>query len=249
MDLQDKKFVSYIESRIQTNNELYARFHLGNFASGQALTIANALRRTLLSEIPAFIITKVQIEGIRHEFDSIPDIQENILDVLLNIKQIRLVSTQANWLNLDTPKNKLKAYINFFGPGVITAKNIEFPSSIAPVYQDLFIATASNTGTFKATLLIEYIDPTNMNFLNSNLTQETSNELDLQNVPKPVKQVNYSIQKSSINPAAEYISLELWTDGSIYPDKALSYALEQLTKLFYDFTSLTNSLEPYSINN
>ena len=67
-----KKFVSYIESRIEDNNTLYARFHLGTFVGGQALTIANALRRTLLSEIPAFIITRVESDGVNHEFATLP---------------------------------------------------------------------------------------------------------------------------------------------------------------------------------
>ena len=69
MVVNNNKFVSSIESRVQANNELYGRFHIGSFGIGQALTIANALRRSLLSNIPAFIITKVEIENVRHEFD------------------------------------------------------------------------------------------------------------------------------------------------------------------------------------
>jgi DNA-directed RNA polymerase subunit alpha len=239
----NKTFVSYIESRIEPNNELYARFHLGSFAAGQSLTIANALRRTLLSEIPAFIITKVNIEGVRHEFDSINDIQENILDVILNIKNISLTSQKLN-TGKDFVQNKeFKAYINFSGPGQITANDIEFPADICPVFGNQYIATCTNTGIFKATLTIKFIDPIEIVFQNQKETSLNQYELVLHSIPKPIRQVNYTIQKTSINPNTEYISFEVWTDGSIYPDKALELALEKLTTIFYSFTNLSKQLD------
>ena len=89
---EPKKFVSYIESRIEDNNNLYARFHLGSFIGGQALTIANALRRTLLAEIPAFVITRIEIDGVNHEFATLPGIEESILNIVLNLKKILKLS-------------------------------------------------------------------------------------------------------------------------------------------------------------
>ena len=159
MVVKNNKFVSSIESRVQANNELYGRFHLGCFGIGQALTIANALRRTLLSDIPAFIITKVEIEDVRHEFDSIEAIQENILDVLLNLKKLTLTSTDSKSIDNHLNDKQYTAYINFSGPGVITANDIHFPNDIIPVYKDTYIATCSNTGTFNAKLTIEFADP------------------------------------------------------------------------------------------
>ena len=244
MVVKNNKFVSSIESRVQANNELYGRFHLGCFGIGQALTIANALRRTLLSDIPAFIITKVEIDDVRHEFDSIEAIQENILDVLLNLKKLTLTSTDSKLI--DTPLNEKQytAYINFSGPGVITANDIHFPNDIIPVYKDTYIATCSNTGTFNAKLTIEFADP----YCLDKPKTQNSNELNLQTVPKPVKQVNYTIQKLSNFPDQEYISLEIWTDGSIEPDMALRYVLEKLTKLFFNFANLANDMDLVLIN-
>ena len=77
---------------------------------------------------------------------------------------------------------------------------------------------------------------------------QNSNELNLQTVPKPVKQVNYTIQKLSNFPDQEYISLEIWTDGSIEPDIALRYVLEKLTKLFFNFANLANKMDLVLIN-
>ena len=244
MVVKNNKFVSSIESRVQANNELYGRFHLGCFGIGQALTIANALRRTLLSDIPAFIITKVEIEDVRHEFDSIEAIQENILDVLLNLKKLTLTSTDSKSIDNHLNDKQYTAYINFSGPGVITANDIHFPNDIIPVYKDTYIATCSNTGTFNAKLTIEFADPYGLD----KPEKQNSNELILKTVPKPVKQVNYTIQKLSNFPDQEYISLEIWTDGSIEPNMALKYVLEKLTKLFFNFANLTNDMDLVLLN-
>jgi DNA-directed RNA polymerase subunit alpha len=239
MVVNNNKFVSSIESRVQSNNELYGRFHLGCFGIGQALTIANALRRTLLSDIPAFIITKVEIDDVRHEFDSIEAIQENVLDVLLNLKKLTLTSTDSNLIDSGLNGSQYNAYINFSGPGIITANDIYFPNPIVPIYKDTYIATCSNTGTFNAKLTIEYVDP----YAVSKNEKQNNKELSLNTVPKPVKQVNYTIQKLSNFPDQEYISLEIWTDGSIEPDTALKYVLEKLTKLFFNFANLANNMD------
>ena len=239
MVVNNNKFVSSIESRVQSNNELYGRFHLGCFGIGQALTIANALRRTLLSDIPAFIITKVEIDDVRHEFDSIEAIQENVLDVLLNLKKLTLTSTDSNLIDSCLNGSQYNAYINFSGPGIITANDIHFPNHIVPIYKDTYIATCSNTGTFNAKLTIEYVDP----YAVSKNEKQNNKELSLNTVPKPVKQVNYTIQKLSNFPDQEYISLEIWTDGSIEPDMALKYVLEKLTKLFFNFANLANDMD------
>lgn len=244
MVVKNNKFVSSIESRVQENNELYGRFHLGCFGIGQALTIANALRRTLLSDIPAFIITKVEIDDVRHEFDSIEAIQENILDVLLNLKKLTLTSTDSNLIDSCLNGSQYNAYINFSGPGIITANDIHFPNPIVPIYKDTYIATCSNTGTFNAKLTIEYVDP----YAVSKNEKQNNKELSLNTVPKPVKQVNYTIQKLSNFPDQEYISLEIWTDGSIEPDIALRYVLEKLTKLFFNFANLANKMDLVLIN-
>jgi DNA-directed RNA polymerase subunit alpha len=248
MFVNKNKFVSSIESRVQENNELYGRFHLGSFGIGQALTIANALRRTLLSDIPAFVITKVEIDDVRHEFDSIDAIQENILDVLLNLKKLTLTSLDLNLNNEFSPKKEYNAYINFEGPGIITANDINFPSPIIPVYKDSYIATCSNTGKFNAKLTIEFVDPYNSIQTENKLLIQNNNELILNSVPKPVKQVNYTIQKLSTFPDKEYISLEIWTDGSIDPNTALKYVLEKLTKTFFSFSNLANNMESILIN-
>jgi len=227
-----QKFVSYIESRIEENNNLYARFHLGNFVGGQALTIANALRRTLLAEIPAFIITSIEIEGVNHEFATLPGIYESILNIVLNLKKMVLVGQNLNLFS--PPIQEFKASLDASGPRIVTAKDIKFPLELAPLVPDHHIATLSSTGDLKLTLTIEYVDP--LNYKKKNNLNIFSQELILDTIPKPIKQVNFGIHKMPTETNEEYISFEIWTDGSISPKEALGYALEKLTRIFYDFT-------------
>ena len=138
MPNQEDKFVSYIESRIQDNGELYARFHLGTFVEGQALTIANALRRTLLSEIPGFVVTSVDIDNASHEFSTLLGIHESVLNILLNLKRMAVMSRSEKSFNYFSvsPPYQFNAHINLSGPGTVTAANIKFPPELTPVFPD-----------------------------------------------------------------------------------------------------------------
>lgn len=229
-----KKFVSYIESRIEENNNLYARFHLGSFVGGQALTIANALRRTLLAEIPAFVITRVEIDGVNHEFATLPGIHESILNIVLNLKGMVLLGQN---LNLFSPSmQEFTAALDVRGPQIVTANDIKFPSELSPLVPSHHIAILNSTGELKLNLTIQYVDPLKFKAESKENLNTFSPELILDTIPKPVKQVNFGIHQMPIKGNDEYISFEIWTDGSISPKEALGYALEKLTRIFYDFT-------------
>lgn len=237
MNHQTNNFISCLDSKIQQNNEFYARFHLGKFRNGQALTVANSLRRTLLSEIPAFVITNVHIQGVNHEFSTVPGVQENILTILLNLKSLVLVPNKKQiCFNLF---KEFTATLNVRGPKKILASDINFPLGISPVNPYFHIASLNSTGEFNLSLKIQYIDPTKLTEINLNKSQTSSseNELILDTSPKPIKQVNFGIHTIAVN--SEYISLEIWTNGSITPQQALEYSLEKLTGLFYNFTNLS----------
>lgn len=255
---QHSKFVSSIESRLQENGELYGRFHLGTFVEGQALTVANALRRTLLSEIPGFVVTDVQIEGANHEFATLPGIHESVLNILLNIKRMAITARCSELNKLlylsssvvkENVNSEFQASIALAGPGSVTAETIKFPSLLAPVSPNHHIATLSSTAELKMRLNIALLDPLQVKKRQLNKVSHASVqkektspiELVLDTIPKPVRQVNYSIYEVSTGQTEEYISLEVWTDGSIQPKEALTYALEKLTRIFYEFTNLQMS--------
>jgi DNA-directed RNA polymerase subunit alpha len=240
---QNSKFVSSREARLQDNGELYGRFHLGTFVEGQALTVANALRRTLLSEIQGFVVTSVEIEGVNHEFATLPGINESVLNILLNLKRMAITSrdSQLNQLLSSPSSSEFKASLALAGPGYVTASTIQFPFLLAPVSPGHHIATLSSTAELKLRLNIELLDPLELKKTSTNRRKKLANELLLDTIPKPVRQVNYSIHETNIGQGQEYISLEIWTDGSIQPKEALTYALEKLTRIFYEFTKLQKS--------
>lgn len=238
----EQKFFSYIESQIHEKGTLYARFNLGTFNSGQALTVANALRRTLLAEIPGLSITSVEIEGVNHEFASLPGIKENILNILLNLKRMALIAKKEHLEKIATQRQELVASLNVSGPAKITAGDIRFPSGIMPVYSDHLIATLGLSGKLKFNLTIQFLDPLQASHINfpghQKVDKNGSKKLIINTVPNPVQQVNYGIRQLEGRENQEYICLEIWTDGSIDPKFALDYALEKLTQMFYDFTVL-----------
>jgi DNA-directed RNA polymerase subunit alpha len=252
MTQKNQKFFSYIESRVQETGELYARFHLGSFVAGQALTVANALRRTLLAEIPGVVVTNVQIEGANHEFATLPGVQENVLNIVLNLKKMVLTIKKNHFKTITKQRQELLASINISGPAKVTAGDIKFPSGIIPVDPDHLIANLGTTGTLKMDIGIQFIDPLKsdqVNFPNSNLRIETQKIL-VNALPNPVRQVNYSIRQldngtgNSFTDVKgdEYISLEIWTDGSVDPKYTLECALERLTKMFYTFSCLNKDV-------
>lgn len=238
---QNSKFISSIESRFQNNGELYGRFHLGVFVEGQALTVANALRRTLLSEIPGFVVTSVQIEGVNHEFGTLPGINESVLNILLNIKRMAITTRESPLNQLLSSSIEFKASVAVFGPGSVTATNIQFPAILAPVSPNHHIATLSSTAELRLRLNIAFLDPLKIKKMQVDNVKKSSNDLFLDTIPKPIRQVNYSIYETNTDYAYEYISLEIWTDGSIQPKEALTLALEKLTRIFYEFTTLQKS--------
>ena len=139
--------LSCIESRVENSRNFYGRFQLGPFVLGQGLTIANSLRRSLLSEISGLAITAVEIEGVVHEYSTIEGVRESVLDILLNVKQIVLTSD----FQIQEPQ---VAFLQIQGPGIVRAKDIKLPISIQSVDPEQYIATLLYDGLLKMKFMI-----------------------------------------------------------------------------------------------
>ena len=139
--------LSCIESRVENSRNFYGRFQLGPFVLGQGLTIANSLRRSLLSEISGLAITAVEIEGVVHEYSTIEGVRESVLDILLNVKQIILTSD----FQIQEPQ---VAFLQIQGPGIVRAKDIKLPISIQSVDPEQYIATLLYDGLLKMKFMI-----------------------------------------------------------------------------------------------
>jgi DNA-directed RNA polymerase subunit alpha len=238
------KFYSCVETRIQSQGEMYARFHLGTFFRGQALTVANALRRTLLGELPCLIVTKVQIDGVAHEFSSISGIQESVLDILLNLKRLTFTISKKNFNIFSNSAIKTKVFLKVRGPGKVTAADLKLPSHLACVWPNHYIATLSSNAELACVLELAVVHPKQKLLLDSKNISTTSIDKNkkifcIENNCSPIRKVNYYIYELDLKKEAEYLAFEIVTDGSIEPKQALRFAFKQLTKLFYEFTQIS----------
>ncbi|RYY00214.1 MAG: hypothetical protein EOO35_00350 [Cyanobacteriota bacterium] len=220
-----KTLLTCIESKVESNRSLYGRFQLGPFQLGQGLTVANGLRRSMLSELTGIAIVAVEIKEAIHEYSTLKGIQESVFDILLNLKQITIKSQ----LPLNSPQI---GFLQESGPTVVRARDLKLPPSIQIVDPQQYIATISRDGSLKLKFLIwqgknESIQPFSICFQKTN-----TRAADLQRE----EEVKSNLNQPSINKKA--------TNKRI--TKNLSFFLRD-TFLYFD--SLTEQLEINSIKN
>lgn len=154
--------LSCIESRVENNCSFYGRFQLGPFDLGQGLTVATALRRTLLSELRGLAITSVAIQGASHEYSTLSGVRESVLDILLNLKQVVFARVDSefeteSFKNLGNKKLLPEPQIGFLkvcGPGIVKARDMKLPPLIQCVDPDQYIATLTSNGNLEMKFII-----------------------------------------------------------------------------------------------
>jgi DNA-directed RNA polymerase subunit alpha len=215
--------VQCLESATKIPTQLYSKYSIGPFIKGQSTTVGNALRRVLLSNLQGLAITGVRITGIDHEFSIIPNVKEDVVDILLNIKQIILKGTITESTLVRLSANK---------PGIITANNLELPNNISLVDPRQYIANLNGEGNLE----MEFIISRGQNYISSGKMDSIipTGFLAVDAVFMPVTKVNFFVETSRNNSSSELESLilEIWTNGSITPSEALSSSAEILENTF-----------------
>ena len=215
--------VQCLKSTANTKTEIYSKYSIGPFLKGQSTTVGNALRRVLLSNLQGLAITSVRIMGIDHEFSTIPNVKEDVVDILLNLKQIVLKG------NITEPT---LGRLSVKDAGIVTAGNIELPSNISLVEPRQYIASLTNKGNLE----IEFLIARGQNYVTSGKLDYVIPErfLAVDAVFMPVTKVNFFVETSRNSSSFELESLilEIWTNGSIFPDEALSLSAEILENTF-----------------
>lgn len=214
--------IQCLQSKTQEVNTLFSRFAIGPLKKGQGLTIGNALRRVLLSDLQGLAITGVRIAEVNHEFSTISDVKEDVIDILLNLKQIVLKGS----LNESTLSR-----LAYHGPGIITAKDIELPEEISLVEPNQYIASVNTSKTVEMEFLIKSGEGYS---ISSSTNQIPEGFIAVDAIYMPVKKVNFFIETSGNNISAnlESLILEVYTDGSITPTEAVSAGAEILQTIF-----------------
>jgi DNA-directed RNA polymerase subunit alpha len=183
---------------------------------GFGTTIGNALRRVLLSSIEGAAVTAVKIPGALHEFSTIKGVKEDVIDVILNIKKLRF--------KLYSNTNKI-ATIKVKGPQNVTGSDIRGDASFEVLNTEQVIATLDKDATFEAEMYIKK----GKGYVPAELNKEENlpvNMIVVDSVFTPVKKVNFTVEKARVGRATDYdrLVMEIWTDGSITPEKAISQA-------------------------
>ena len=220
------------------NDNNYAKFVCEPLERGYGITIGNSLRRILLSSLPGSAITGVKIEGVLHEFSTIPNVVEDVPEIIVNLKNVRL--------KLD--KNEEKTLrINFKGEGEVTAGDIMTDGTVEVLNPNLHIATVSEGGSLVMELTAEMGRGYNTAEKNKKDNQPLG-VLPIDSIYTPVKKVNYSVENTRVGQMVDYdkLTIEVWTDGSLKPYEALSLAAKVMTghlELFIDLSEATKNTQ------
>ena len=220
----------------EANN--YAKFVCEPLERGYGVTIGNSLRRILLSSLPGCAITSVKIEGVLHEFSTIPNVVEDVPEVIVNLKNVRL--------KFDGNEEKTLR-INFKGEGEVTAGDIESDGTVEILNPDLHIATVSEGGKLVMEMTADRGRGYNSSEQNKKPNQDIS-VLPIDSIYTPVKKVNYHVENTRVGQRVDYdkLTIEVWTDGSLKAHEALSLAAKVLTghlELFIDLSERTKNTQ------
>jgi len=204
-----------VEIETETISDTYTKFFIAPLEKGWGHTIGNTLRRSLLSSIQGAAITQVRIDGVLHEFSTIPDVLEDTPQIIMNIKKIRMT------LLSETPK---LCYLNVKGKGAFTAKDMTVPPEITIADPNQNILTITDA---KRSVNIEMKVENGRGFVPSERLKRGQNPpvgtIFLDAFFSPVKKVNYTIENTRVLDRSDFekIILEVWTDGGVKPDEAL----------------------------
>src|SRR5216684_1416746 len=222
----------------ETLTDKYGRFYAQPFERGFGTTIGNALRRVLLSSIEGAAVTAVKIEGVMHEFQSIPGVVEDATDIILNLKQIPFK------LNGDGPK---AIYLKADKPGVITSGMIEADGDVEILDKDVYVATVSEGGKLDMEMRLKrgrgYISA-DKNF-DSDLGLGF---IPIDSVHSPVRKVNYTVDAARLGQITDYdkLTIEVWTNRSVLPADSLGLAAKLLKDHMSIFINFEEEIEAES---
>ncbi len=225
-----------IEREAETRN--YGKFLISPLERGYGVTLGNSLRRVLLSSLEGAAVTSIRISDILHEFTDIPGVREDVMQIILQIKQLRL---KLN--GVDSARMLLEVR----GEGTVTAADIIAPPEVEIVNPDLYLFTVDDP---KAYLTIDFMVERGRGY---SPAEERSNSLPIGELPvdaifSPIKKVNWEVTSARVGQSTNYdkLIIEIWTDGTISPDRALSSAaliliehLRLIAGISYEAVNLT----------
>ncbi len=229
--------IEYVETG---DSNRYGKFVVEPLERGFGQTLGNALRRVLLSSLPGVAVSSVHIDGVQHEFSTVPGVKEDVTELILNFKEL------VAKLYSDQPK---QIFIDMHGPCEVTAADIRVDDEVEIVNPELHIATLNEGAHLQIQIMLDkgrgYVSADKNKVGNMPI-----GVIPVDSVFTPIKKVNYTVEDTRVGQITDYdkLTLEVWTNGSVMPDEAISMSAKILSEHLSLFVGLTDHVMPVNFN-
>lgn len=225
-----------------SEDKKYGKFVVEPLERGYGITLGNSLRRIMLSSLPGSAVSQVKIEGVLHEFSSIPGVKEDVTEIIMNIKSLAIKN------NSDTNEPKT-AYIEYEGEGIVRASDIQVDQDVEILNPDLVIATLSGGKDTK--LYMELTITRGRGYISADKNKHEDlpiGVIAIDSIYTPVERVNVTVENTRVGQITDYdkLTLDVYTNGTLVPDEAVSLAAKVLSEhlsLFIDLSENAKTAE------
>ena len=229
-------------------NSRYGKFVVNPLERGFGQTLGNSLRRVLLNSLPGVAATCVRIEGVQHEFSTVPGVKEDVAELILNIKLLsaKLFTEQPKTVSIDA-----------VGPCEVTAADIKVDDEVEIVNPELHIATLSEGAHLQMQITLEK----GLGYVTAERNKQLANErnkvggmpigvIPIDSIFTPIRKVSYSVEDTRVGQVTDYdkLTIEVWTNGSMLPKEALASAAQTITNNMRLFIDLTVNVQTIAYN-
>ncbi|MGN8906065.1 DNA-directed RNA polymerase subunit alpha [Bacillota bacterium LCP21S3_D9] len=231
-----------IETTEMSDDSKFGRFVVEPLERGYGLTLGNSLRRIMLSSLPGAAVSQIKIDGVQHEFSTIPGVKEDVTDIIMNIKSLAIKNSSET----DEPKT---AYIEYEGEGIVHASDIQADQDIHIMNPDLVIATLSGK---KTKLFIELTITKGRGYVSADKNKNEDTKIGIipiDSIYTPVQRVNVTVENTRVGQQTDFdkLTLDVTTNGTLAPDEAVSLAARVLSEHLSVFIDLSDNAKTTEI--
>ena len=231
-----------IETTEMSDDSKFGRFVVEPLERGYGLTLGNSLRRIMLSSLPGAAVSQIKIDGVQHEFSTLPGVKEDVTDIIMNIKSLAIKNSSET----DEPKT---AYIEYEGEGIVHASDIQADQDIHIMNPDLVIATLSGK---KTKLFIELTITKGRGYVSADKNKNEDTKIGIipiDSIYTPVQRVNVTVENTRVGQQTDFdkLTLDGTTNGTLAPDEAVSLAARVLSEHLSVFIDLSDNAKTTEI--
>ncbi len=222
-----------------SEDKKYGRFVVEPLERGYGITLGNSLRRIMLSSLPGTAISQVKIEGVVHEFSTIPGVREDVTEIIMNLKNLAIRNNSSS----DEPK---KAHVEAYGEGVVRASDISVDPEVEIVNQDQVICTLN--GGAESRFVADFVITNGRGYVSSDKNKNENSPvgtIPIDSIYTPVERVNITVNNTRVGQMTDYdkLTIDVYTNGTLTPDEAVSFAAKVLSEHLKTFIDLSETAQ------